>query len=199
MLMMNALVLIARTMMFLNFEPLLAYRRIGLQSSRRAVEDDPSMTHDIEPMRDVQRDGEFLFDEKNGDTTSGDRLEQLAYPLDQPRREAFGGLVDHDELRVAHECTADGEQLLLAAGQHVARRVGTLAEQGKQRKDVCDRPATLLARRFRSKEKIFADRQAGKDLAVLWHISQSLARDVVRRITVDPFPIEPNDADGRNQ
>jgi hypothetical protein len=47
-------------------------------------------------------------------------LQELADQLDDLRRQALGGLVDHDEVRVAHQRAAQGQHLLLAAGQHAA-------------------------------------------------------------------------------
>src|ERR1044071_5418075 len=44
-------------------------------------------------------------------------LEKARHLLDELRREALGRLVDHDELRVAHQRAAKREHLLLAARQ----------------------------------------------------------------------------------
>ena len=55
-----------------------------------------------------------------------DLLEQPRDLLDDLRREALGRLVDHDQLRIAHQRAAQRQHLLLAAREHAGRRVGAL-------------------------------------------------------------------------
>ena len=50
---------------------------------------------------------------------------------DQPRHDAFGRLVQNDQLRPHHQAAGDREHLLLAAGQCAARLLQALLETGK--------------------------------------------------------------------
>src|SRR5436309_11628152 len=93
----------------LHLEPLPAYRWAGLQGLRRAVEHDASMAHDVKPMGNVERNRELLLDQQDGNATLGDLREQIANQLDQLRRETLRGLVDHDQIRIAHQRATDRE------------------------------------------------------------------------------------------
>ena len=65
-------------------------------------------------MGDVERDGELLLDEQDGNAAAGDLGQEIPHQGDQARRETLGGLVDQDQIRIAHQGSTNREQLLLA-------------------------------------------------------------------------------------
>src|SRR5690349_25062701 len=84
-----------------DLQPLLAYRLVRTQTFGRALEHDLAVAHDVQALRDTQRDGELLLDQQNGNAALLDLLKQARHQLDDHRRQALSGLVDHDELGVA--------------------------------------------------------------------------------------------------
>jgi hypothetical protein len=91
---------------------------------------------------------------------------KLADLFDDLGRQAFGGFVDHDQVRVAHQRAAQGQHLLLAAGEHAAGRVVAFLEAREQRVHVVDAPAPDGARVLDAQHQVLAHRQVGKDVAV---------------------------------
>src|ERR1700722_4787337 len=98
----------------LNLQPFLANLRISLQLGRRPLEYDVSVTHDIDALRDVERNGEFLLDQQHRHPALLERLQILGDQRPQLRCKSFRGLVDEDQVRVAHQRAAQRQHLLLA-------------------------------------------------------------------------------------
>src|SRR5215471_20875408 len=98
-----------------DLEPLPADRSVRAELRGRSRENDPSMAHHVQPLGELERNGELLLDEQQRDAPALDLAEEVGDELDDPWREALGRLVDHDEIRVAHERASEGEHLLLAA------------------------------------------------------------------------------------
>src|SRR6266542_2626881 len=97
-----------------------------------AVEDDPAALHDVAVIRDLEGEVRVLLDEQERG------LLLPVHPLDDPedladeeRGEAEGRLVEEDELRARHERAADGEHLLLAAGEVPGELVPMTLERRK--------------------------------------------------------------------
>src|SRR6185436_17916830 len=105
-----------------NFQPLLAHRLVRTQFIRGAFEYDLSVAHYIQALGDFHRDGELLLYEQNRNTTVTDLVEKTRDQFHDLRRQAFGGFVDHHQIRIAHERAAQREHLLLAAGHHTSGR-----------------------------------------------------------------------------
>ena len=81
----------------------------------------------------------------------GHPAEHREQPLDHHRGQAEAHLVDQQGARAAHDGPADGQHLLLAAGQQPGLAVQALAQLGQQVEDLVvagarRRPA--LSRRF---------------------------------------------------
>src|SRR5829696_9510336 len=66
----------------LHLQPLLAHAGVGAQIRGRAFEDDAAVAHDVEALRDRERDGELLLDEEDGDAAPGDLRQEPADALD---------------------------------------------------------------------------------------------------------------------
>src|SRR3989344_5303110 len=58
-----------------DFQPFLADGRVGAQLGRRALEDDGAVAHDVDALGDVERDGELLLDQQDGDAAALERLQ----------------------------------------------------------------------------------------------------------------------------
>jgi hypothetical protein len=137
-----------------------------------------------------------LLDEQNRHAARGDAYEQVGDLRDQHRRQPFGRLVHHDQMGIAHQRAADGQHLLLAAGEDAAGIVGALPQRGEHREHVVDRPASGAARVLGAEEQILADGERGEDVAVLGHVPQTLTRDDVRRQAADLLVPEADGAGG---
>src|SRR6516165_1921257 len=87
----------------LHLQPLPAYCVVGAKLSRGAFKHDTAMAHDIDALRDRERYGQLLLDDEDGDATLRNLKQKLANQLDQLGREPLGWLVDHDEVRIAHQ------------------------------------------------------------------------------------------------
>src|SRR5581483_2771529 len=177
-----------------DFQPLLAHGVIGAQILRRAFKHDMAVAHDVETMRNIQRDRQLLLDEQNRYAARRNALEQAAHQLHHLRRQALGRLVHHDQFRIAHERAADGEHLLFAARQHAARRVDALAQHRKKVEHVLHRPASVALAGLDAESEILAHGQPREDVAIFRNVTDSLVRDPVRRQTVDAFILEADDA-----
>src|SRR4029434_8187051 len=111
-----------------HFQPFLAYCAIVAQFGSAAFEDDASLAHHVQPVRNSQRDRELLLDRSEEHAARGDLQEQPAHLVHEQWCETLGRLVHHDEIGIAHQRPADRQHLLLAARENAARRVDALAQ-----------------------------------------------------------------------
>src|SRR5581483_6675163 len=174
----------------LNLQPLLPDGVVGFQLLRRAFEHDAAVAHDVDAVGDAQRDRELLLDQQDGDAGLRYSRDEVADLLDDQRRQALGGLVDHDELGIAHQRTADGQHLLLAAGEHARRRVGAGGEIGKHLQHAFEPPFAGSADVLDAEQQILPHREAGEDVAMLRYIAEAAARDPIARQPRDILPLE---------
>src|SRR3984957_17217125 len=169
-----------------DLEPFLAHGLVGLQFGRRALEHDAPVAHHVDAMRYPHRDREFLLYQQDGDAAPGDFGDEVADLLHDQRREALGGLVDHDQLRVAHQRAANRQHLLFAAGQHAGRGDGHSGEVGNHFQHVLEPPFARASGILDAKHQVLPHRQAGEDIAML--------RNVAQPEMCDPIAGEPCDA-----
>ena len=125
------------------------------------------------------------------------RLDLFEQVLDHQRREPFGGLVEQQQLGIAHQRAADGEHLLLAAGEIAALSVGELGKFREQREHRVDVPAAGPAGGARRHVEIFPHGELGEDAPVLRHEADAGARDAERRQAGDVLAL-PDDAARRS-
>ena len=120
--------------------------------------------------------------------------EALPDLLAHERRQALCRLVEDQEMRIGHERAANGEHLLLAAGQLVAHVVGALREAREKfehlRRCPGIRPCGAV---LGEGEQVLAHREVGKDLPALGHEPDAEARDAIGRLALDALPAK---ADG---
>jgi hypothetical protein len=76
--------------------------------------------------------GNVLLDHDHRQPPRVDLGERLVEPVDHDRRQSQRALIEQDELRRSHQRAADGEHLLLAAGQLGARVAHVLPQGVKQ-------------------------------------------------------------------
>ena len=98
-------------------------------------------------------------------------------PVPRSWAPGLGGLVDHDQVGVAHQRTAQREHLLLAAGQHAGLGVLALQQRGNSRTCPRSPSAAFLRCRFaRPAAGSGAPSACGKDVAVLGHVADAGGR-----------------------
>src|SRR5439155_7027235 len=109
----------------------------------------------------------------------GDFVQQLADLLDQLGGEALGGLVDDNQVRVAHQGAAHREHLLLASRQYAGRIVLARRKIGKQRKHVLEFPAPDDAGALQPEFEVLPHGQSRKHLAVFRNVADAEMGDLV--------------------
>ena len=148
------------------------------------------LTITADAIGDVHRHAEVLLDQQHRDVAVAGQLPQrLHHLLDDHRREAFGGLVHHQQARLEQQRAADGEHLLLAARQlraAVALALGQAREHGV---GAIDGAAVL-----RHQPQRLVDRQRRPHAPALRHVGDAAARDLVRRQAEDLFAGQPHAA-----
>ena len=102
-----------------------------------------------------------------------------AHQLDDLRRQAFGRLVDDDQVGVAHQRAAQRQHLLLAARQHAGLGVLALLQAREHAVHVVEGPAAALARALLAEQQVLVHRELGEDVAVLGHVADAQVRDLV--------------------
>src|SRR4030095_4275367 len=73
-----------------------------------------------------------LLGEEDGQALLLEARDLLLQVVHHEGREALRGLVEEEELRIAHESARDGEHLLLSAGEIAPLPVDQLAQLGKE-------------------------------------------------------------------
>ena len=94
------------------------------QLGRLPFEAHRALLHEHRALGEVQRDVDRLLDDDDRRAAAVDLADHLEQLRDDRRRQAERQLVDHQQLRPRHQRAAEGEHLLLAAGQvagHLAR------------------------------------------------------------------------------
>ena len=108
---------------------------------------------------------------------------------DDDRREPEADLVAQQEVRVRHQRAADGDHLLLAAGE---RRAGLVAALGQHREQLVD---ALQAPRpgppqLAADQQVLLDRQRGKQPPAFRHQRDAARHDVMRGQVADRLAVE---------
>ena len=115
-------------------------------------------------MRDSERDFRVLLDQHDRKRILVDQaLQGLQQDLDDDGREPLERLVHEQQRRVAHQRPADGEHLLLAAGDLVAPVAAPLRELRKKIVDALEAPAAWT----RGDGEVLLDRERREDIASL--------------------------------
>src|SRR5579872_2048961 len=109
--------MLLRQRKWLDREPLM--QDVGLVAHRLGAEalDDVAVVDDVDAVGEAEGGGKVLLDEHDRLASLDERTAGGEKIVDDDRREAFEGLVEEQELRIADEAAGDREHLLLAAGE----------------------------------------------------------------------------------
>jgi hypothetical protein len=111
------------------------------------------------------------------------------------RREAFKGLVEQHQFRIADEGPRDREHLLLAARQRPSRALAALAEAREDLADLLDRPGPGRGQRRETEVLLHGDRF--DDPPLVGHELEAAARDLIGRQALDRIAVEVDGAGPR--
>ena len=106
------------------------------------------------------------------------------------RRQAFGRLIENEQLRIGHQRAADREHLLLAAGELVAHVGAPLGKAREEFVDARQGPLGCAAARRRRRDQILLDDQRRKHLPALRHQPESALRDAIGRAAEQRLAVE---------
>src|SRR5262245_10906890 len=136
---------------------------------------------------------EVLLDQQDGDVAQvaqvGDGAGDV---LDDGGLNAFGRLVEQEQPRPHHQRAADGELLLLAAGEIAAAPAQHVVEHGKQREHVVGNRAVLAGERRKAGLEVFLHCEQWKDFSALRYVGDAAARALVGLQARDVDAVEMN-------
>lgn len=147
-------------------------------------------------MRDGQGREGVLFHEQYGFALGVDFQDDVEDFLHQKRGEAERGLVEHHQIRAAHECAPHGEHLLFAAGERAALLPTAFFEPREQVVDPIDvlLDPFLVVADVRAEHQVFLNREVGEDAAALRAYRDAPSDDVLRGFAEDLFRFGPTAA-----
>ena len=151
--------------------------------ARAFLHDSPGL-QDIAAIADFQGFADVLFDQQDGGPLVVELADDFHDGLDQEGRQPHGRLVQHQQAGAGHECPADGQDLLLAAGKGARGLVGPLLEDGEALADVLQVPAhrPLVPAMEGPQFQVGSDAQGAEDPAAFRHQGQAQGNDALRRL-----------------
>ncbi len=153
---------------------------------------DAAVDHHADAVRHVDRYTQVLLDQQHRDLALLREVAQrLLHLLDDQRRQAFGGLVHHQELRLEQQRAADRQHLLLSARKLCAAVALAL---GQAREHAVD--AIHIAALARHQTQRLVDAQRRPDAPPLRNVGDAAFRDLVGR-SAENFFAEQLHAAGR--
>ena len=129
-----------------------------VSSCRPAGEAHAAFLKTIGPVGDRHGVDKVLLDQDHAGAALFDVGERRIDVADDDRREAETEFVAEQDARVRHQASADGDHLLLAAGQRRRRRMATLPQHGKELVDAVEVPRSAGAPAIGADQQIFLDR-----------------------------------------
>src|SRR5262245_36792076 len=130
---------------------------------------DVALLQDVDAVGEVEAEVHVLLGEQYGQTVALEPADLLLEMVDHEGSQAFGGLVEQEQVRIAHEGAGDGEHLLLASGEEAALAVDQLAQLGEEIEHAIERPRGAAVTAARRHVEVFPHGEIGKDAAVLRH------------------------------
>ena len=101
---------------------------LAWSSEVRECVDDLAVLDDVVAIGNRRGETEVLFDQKDGEPFRLQAFDHVPDLLDDDRREAFGGFVQHQKPRACAQDARDRQHLLLAAGQFRALAAETFLQ-----------------------------------------------------------------------
>src|SRR5580700_9246483 len=161
-------------------------RQIGIDDH---VDDTPVLD-DVMPVRDGRGKPEILLDQQNREALSLQRANNRADLLHNDRRQPLGRLVEQQKTCPGAQDAANGQHLLLAAGQLGPLAAAALLQVRKQGVDLVDRHTA--GSHDRRQQQVLLDVEAGEDAALLRAIGDSEPGNAIRG---KPHKLGPVEAD----
>ena len=167
-------------------QALLQLMVVGQLMGRHLAQDAP-VHHHRDAARDRCRHAEVLLDEQHRDGAFlGQPRQHLDDLVDDDRRQPLGRLVHHQQARIAQEAAADGQHLLLAAGELGAAVAPALGQAREGLVDALDGPGPLGA--FADQAQMLVHREGGPDAPALRDIADAHIDDLIGRQAQDLRP-----------
>src|SRR5215813_2199788 len=149
--------------------------------------DDLATAQDVGAIRHGEGEREVLLHEEDGQPLALELADHPPHLAHEERSQSFRGLVEEEQVRVAHEGTPDGQHLLLAARQLVRAIGAALAQPGEELLHALEAPAPAAVARHL---EILADGKRGKDAATLGHEGHPALHHTIRRPVRDVLALE---------
>src|SRR5690606_31392993 len=150
------------------------------KSFRSALPDDPPLLDDVVTIGEFAERLDIFIDNEDREAFTLQLGEDLPDFLPDQRREAFGCLIEQQQLRIGHQRPGDGEHLLLAAGELVAHAVAAFKKAGKLRPDPRERPARRAGWPVASGcHEILLNREVGRNQPPLVHEGDAAPRNAI--------------------
>lgn len=141
-----------------------------------------------ERVRSLAHPVDILLDEDGADPGSDDVRHGGIDVVDHDGGEAERDLVEQDEVRVRHERAADGDHLLLSAGERQRGLVAFFLKNGKEPVELAEIPMAL-APMVGCEAKVFLNRERAEQAAALRHHGKTEPGERVRRRAADGLAI----------
>ncbi len=165
--------------------------RIGLELRRAAIEHHLALDEDDDAIGDLGDGGHGLVDHDRGDARFAHEAHDAPDLVADDGCEPLRGFIEDEEARVRQQGTADGQHLLLAAGQLVAAVLDAL---GKARKDLdhtIEGPAACVVRAVAGGDlQVFLHAQRREDAAPLRHVGDAALGNGARARAGDVAAVE---------
>ena len=174
-----------------------------LQLGRRALVAHDALLHDVDALARLERQRHVLLHQQDRHALAVQHVDDLADLRDHARHQAFGRLVQQDDLGLEHHRAGDRQHLLLAARQRAAGLVAPLGQHREIGEDLVEQ--LLLARlghavAIEAGAQVLHHGEQAEDAPVLGHVADAEPRQLVRRQAGDRLALEQHlalAADGR--
>ena len=134
--------------------------------------DDAAALDDHQAVARIKDEAQDLLGDDDGELAQlADLAEHLGDVLDDGRLDAFGRLIEDENLRLRQQSAGDGELLLLAAGEVAALAMAHVEQDGKERVDFV--PVGFLQLAFHGGKHVLHDGEVREDHPALRHEGES--------------------------
>src|ERR1700722_9958806 len=162
--------------------------RLRFDLSGRAFMDDVAVVDDVNAPRQRKRRGQALFDQHDRLPASRQLTACMHQILDDDWSQPLEGLVEQDDLWVAHQRAGDRQHLLLASGKVGAAAGAALLEAGEHCVNALERPFILGGEP--GEDDVLFDAEAAKDAPILVHKLHAVTGDAVGLLTDELDAVE---------
>ena len=132
-----------------------------------------------------------LFDQQNRHALLAQLRSHVQDAVYHQRRQAAGGLIQHQQHRFGDHALRHRQYLLLAAGQARGHLLFAISQFGEHGVDSVQFAAVASRRiRVRANQQVVLHRQMVKHAVAFQHLHQTLAHDVARRGLADVLAFE---------